>query len=109
MPREQRSPEAQSYHRWYKQALWQKIRKAQLNKAPLCERHLKRNEIVPANTVNHKEPHKGEWTKFADSDNLESVCASCHSSDIQSEERGGGTKGSDPSGTPFDPSHHWNL
>jgi 5-methylcytosine-specific restriction protein A len=86
--REQRTPEAQAYRRWYGLAVWTRLRSRQLASQPLCERHLKDGTLVPADTVNHRSPHKGDWTLFADPDNLESVCTACHASVVQAEERG---------------------
>lgn len=45
-----------------------------------------RGEVVAANTANHREPHRGDWNKFAFGP-LESLCEHCHNSDVQREER----------------------
>jgi 5-methylcytosine-specific restriction protein A len=104
---DQRSAAAQSYHRWYKYAVWLKRRSLQLATQPLCERCLKVGIVTAANTANHKIPHKGNWTLFITGE-LESLCASHHSGHVQSEERTGRAKGSDTQGRPTDPRHPWN-
>lgn len=59
---------------------WRKIRRAHLNKYPLCA-ECKRNGIVRlANEVDHIRPHRGNIDLFFDMDNLQSLCKSCHSS-----------------------------
>ena len=73
---------------WYSLRLWRdQLQPQQLQRQPLCELHLERGEIVAANTVNHRTPHKGDWSLFVDPYNHQSVCASCHSSDVQRQER----------------------
>lgn len=77
-------------------------------KQPLCERHLAKGKVVPADTVHHKVPHKGDRTLFADPENLESTCAECHDGLIKAEEIRGHVIGSDANGRPLDPDHPWN-
>ena len=77
---------AQPWRRWYKTALWRERRAAQLLAEPLCERHRARGQVVMGNVANHKEPHRGDWNKFA-SGALETLCYTCHNSDVQREER----------------------
>lgn len=105
---DQRSTEAQNYHRWYKLAVWQARRTWQLAHKPLCEMCAERGLTVPANTVDHVEPHKGDWIIFIQG-KLSSLCAPCHSSVKQSQERTGYTKGVDVNGQPTDPGHPWNV
>jgi len=80
--------EEQPWRSWYKRQAWLSARAAQLIRQPLCERHLARGEIVSANTVHHRKPHKGDWDLFIDPENHEPLCASCHNSEAQREERG---------------------
>lgn len=95
----------------YQTPRWRRLRKAQLDKQRLCERCMRGNppQVVVATVVHHKEPHKGDTTKFFDPDNLASSCKPCHDSVEQSIERSGYEKGSDASGLPVDPKHHWNA
>ncbi len=83
---DRRRRRSQPWRHWYKLPLWQARRAEQLAREPRCERHLARGEIVAANTANHREPHRGDWDKFAFGP-LESLCAHCHNSDVQREER----------------------
>lgn len=107
-----RSPEAAEWHRLYKLSMWvhpiRGLRAQQLAKQPLCERHLKRGVVVPADTVNHRQPHKGDMALFRDPANLESTCAACHSGVIRAEEVRGHVIGCDVNGRPLDPQHPWN-
>ena len=109
---ERRSEEAAQWRGLYKLAIWRNpkhgLRARQLAKQPLCEPHLKQGKVVAANTVNHRVPHKGDMTLFADPENLESACAACHSGLIQAEERRGHVIGCDAGGRPIDPAHPWN-
>jgi 5-methylcytosine-specific restriction protein A len=66
---------------------WRKLRKAQLDKSPLCERCTSKGRVVAATVVNHKVRHRGNTRLLMDPGNLESVCERCHNSDIQREER----------------------
>lgn len=71
---------------WYGLAAWKAARLAQLALQPLCERHLARDQVVPATVVNHRRPHRGDWALFIDPMNHESVCKACHDGEIQREE-----------------------
>ncbi|ELO5586667.1 HNH endonuclease [Escherichia coli] len=77
------------WHRLYNTKRWYRLRYHQLQKQPLCEFHLKRNQVVSASIVDHVTPHKGDETLFHDPDNLQSLCKRCHDSVKQRMERGG--------------------
>lgn len=104
MPRTQRSPEAQEYHRWYKLACWEARRRWQLAQNPLCEICAQRGMTVPANVADHVTPHKGNWMSFMQGD-LQSLCASCHSGEKQAQERNGYSDTIGVDGFPIDPKH----
>jgi len=75
-----RSAEAESWRWMYKTDEWiYELRPAQLLKEPFCRECAKRGERVRATDVDHIVDHKGRWDVFADPDNLESLCHSCHS------------------------------
>ena len=57
---------------------WQKFRKEYLKKNPFCVECLNEGRITPALVVDHIEPHRGDQDKFWDSNNLQSLCESCH-------------------------------
>lgn len=77
------------WHNLYNTKRWYRIRFYQLQKQPLCEFHLKRNQVVSASIVDHVTPHKGDETLFYDPENLQSLCKRCHDSVKQRLERGG--------------------
>lgn len=77
------------WHNLYNTKRWYRLRYHQLQKQPLCEFHLKRNQIVSASIVDHVTPHKGDDSLFHDPDNLQSLCKRCHDSVKQRMEKGG--------------------
>lgn len=80
------------WRNWYKRAIWLRLRAQQLAKEPLCECCLiERDDVVGAEVVHHREPHRGVWERFVDPDNLASVCKPCHDGEIQRGERAGWT------------------
>lgn len=108
--RDQRSPEAKVWQRFYKTPEWKRIRAAQLLKQPLCERHLKQGRIVKATIVHHVTPHKGNWALFL-SGPFESACDDCHGGPLQKEEARGlaySTAVDPATGFPLDPRHPAN-
>lgn len=64
-----------------------------------------------ATVVDHKTPHKGKWSLFADAGNLQSLDKQCHDSIKQRMEKRGTDVviGNGVDGMPLDPKHHWNL
>lgn len=104
---DRRSPEAAAYRRLYKLAAWKRAREAQLHRQPLCELCLERGITRAADTVNHRQPHKGDMTLFLDPANLQSVDRHCHDGAVQSYERTGRMRGCDANGVPLDASHAW--
>lgn len=77
------------YDSWYKLPLWQAIRARQLRREPLCVECMREGIYnVEATEVDHVEPHKGDWSKFIDDDNLQSLCKSHHSRKTAKERRG---------------------
>jgi 5-methylcytosine-specific restriction endonuclease McrA len=104
---------ANSPHRkLYDLAIWRGrngLRQQQLARQPLCERCLSQGKTTPATTVNHRKPHKGDWSLFIDPANHESACKEHHDSTIKAEENRGYTIGTDVNGRPVDPNHPWNA
>ena len=62
----------------YRGARWDRLRLAQLNKAPLCEKCQKTSHVIPATVVDHIKPHRGDTALFFDAGNLQSLCKPCH-------------------------------
>ncbi|MDZ7809242.1 MAG: HNH endonuclease signature motif containing protein [Arhodomonas sp.] len=66
-------------------------------------------QTVAATVVDHKTPHRGDWSLFWDQDNWQALCAHCHSSHKQRWEKSGAVLGCDEQGIPLDASHHWRT
>lgn len=97
--------------KFYSLAAWRGpngLRAQQLRRQRLCERHLKKGEVVVADTVNHRIPHKGDWALFIDPANHESTCKACHDALIQAIEARGYEAGCDADGRPIAADHPWN-
>jgi 5-methylcytosine-specific restriction protein A len=84
---EERRASTKPWRVWYKLSIWRGLRRQQLDRQPLCELCLKELGICePATVVHHKRSHQGDWSLFADADNLQSVCQPHHDRDLQAEE-----------------------
>ena len=89
-----RSRSPAEYRSWYSTKLWRVALRPEalvrdLFTCQRCKVALTRGRSRPTDAVvNHKEPHKGDWGKFTDPENLEAVCKQCHDSAIQAQERG---------------------
>lgn len=81
---------------------WRSIRRAQLERFPLCEDC---NE--PANEVDH---NTGDTSRNLIGIELSSLCKPCHSRRTAARERGEVPRiiGCDVDGWPLDPNHPWN-
>lgn len=75
--------------KWYKTKEWRRLREKQLRRDPLCKFCREHGDLVQANTVDHKIPHRGNMYLFFDIMNLQSLCKSCHSSTKQRIEKSG--------------------
>jgi len=54
------------------------LRPNQLLREPWCRECARRGIHTRATVVDHIQPHRGNWTRFIDRDNLQSLCKSCH-------------------------------
>ena len=88
----------------YRTSLWQRLRKAQLEKEPLCCLCQARGQIVPATVCNHTNGHPpGETEQMFWSGPFDSQCVGCHSGDTARLENGRvQIKGCDIEGWPID-------
>lgn len=89
---------------------WRKLRAQILRENPMCVCPECGGKRLPANTVDHKEPHRGNMVLFWDRRNLQALNKHCHDSWKQKQEGGKSydpTKGCDTFGYPNDPAHHW--
>lgn len=81
-----------AHDRWYKTARWQRIRRLQLAREPLCAMCLKEGgRPTVARVCDHVEPHRGDPDKFWNGP-FQSLCFEHHNSDKQRIERGGKPK-----------------
>lgn len=74
--------------RLYGLARWKRQRQAQLTAQPLCQLCLDMECVTEATVADHVEAHRGDEDLFWDPENLQSLCASCHSRHKQAEEHG---------------------
>jgi hypothetical protein len=71
-----------------------------------CGAHLQVGRDQPRSAVVHDlKPRKGDLELFFDLDNLQSVCWTCHSGDMQSVEARGYDSTIGVDGWPIDPKH----
>lgn len=72
---------------WYNSKAWRARRAAQLANFPACRFHWECEGVaVEATVADHVEPHREDYERFWDGE-LQSLCATCHSSVKQREER----------------------
>ena len=91
----------------YNTKRWRTIRAIVLSEEPTCRMCKRLGKITPADTVDHIKPHKGDLQLFYDRDNLQALCASCHSGAKRIQETKGYSKGCDVDGLPLDDGHWW--
>ncbi len=83
-----RSEKSQGYRRWYNLSVWKDdLRPKQLVREPWCRACAQRGLRVRATDVDHIQPHDGDWSKFVDPANLQSLCHACHSAKTIRESR----------------------
>jgi 5-methylcytosine-specific restriction enzyme A len=100
----------QKYKKLYSSKRWRVIREIVLARdhyrcqVPNCGKFLQSGRNHPRSAVvHHITPHKGNLGLFYEIDNLQSVCWTCHSGEIQSEEAMGYSKKIGADGWPVDP------
>lgn len=71
---------------------WRKARIGYLAKHPLCCECTKRGLVVAGNVVDHIKPHLGDKGLFWDSDNWQTLCATCHNRKTAKENAGFGNR-----------------
>jgi 5-methylcytosine-specific restriction protein A len=98
-----------TYHHLYDKAQWKRLRKQQLEREPLCKYCQGAGLIVQAGVVDHIKPHKGDERLFFDSDNLQSMCKTCHDKAKAIEESRGYVIGCDLDGIPLDANERWRA
>ena len=100
---------SQQARKWYKSKRWQRLRQKKLQAQPYCQCPHHKGKAIPADTVDHIKPHKGDARLFWDTRNLQSMTKQCHDRFKQSQEKGGHgfLQGFDENGNPLSHSHHW--
>lgn len=86
--------------RLYGTAKWQRIRKAQLSREPLCRYCTQMGRVVAATVCDHITPHRGNATAFY-AGPFQSLCATCHSGAKQQLEKSGVLRGCGVDGYPM--------
>jgi 5-methylcytosine-specific restriction protein A len=109
MRRDQRSPEADAYRRFYHLSRWKHpitgVRARQLTKQPLCEMCLKAGRLTVATVCDHIDPKAKETEEGFFRGPFASLCKAHHDSGKQGEEKRGYTGEADADGWPADPRH----
>ena len=85
---EHRSAESRAWRRWYSLPVWtDDLRPAQLLREPFCRECARIGVREWATDVDHIVPFEGDWQKFTDPANLQSLCHSCHGRKTAAESR----------------------
>ena len=67
------------WHGWYGLPIWKNdLRPTQLLREPFCRECAKAGRRTPATGVDHVRPHRGDWAKFIDPANHQSLCKHHH-------------------------------
>lgn len=66
---------------------WRKVRKAYLQKHPLCVRCLAEGRFRMATVVDHVIPHRGDETLMWDESNFQALCKACHDKKTWTEDK----------------------
>lgn len=79
-PKQAARRESAQWHGWYLLPVWtDDLRPTQLLQEPFCRACARKGIRTRATDVDHVQDHKGNWARFIDRSNLESLCHSCHS------------------------------
>lgn len=74
-----RRRDSAAYHAWYSLPIWtDHLRPDHLLQEPFCRECAKAGRRTYATVVDHIQPHRGDWMRFTDPANLQSLCKSCH-------------------------------
>lgn len=87
------------------------MRRAQLEREPLCRLHGELGQVVAAGVADHTKPHRGDEAIFFDANNLQSLCKPCHDAHKQAQEHqaDGLMRGAGHTGIPLDRAHPWHA
>lgn len=77
---------------WYQTTHWRWLRTLILARDPVC----KICNRLPSKIADHIKPHRGDWLLFCSLENLQGLCAGCHSEKTAKEDGGFGNEQKDP-------------
>ena len=86
----------------YNTARWKRLRALQLSTEPLCRFCKQQGRDTLATVADHVVPVAKDPELAFDQDNLQSLCAQCHSGAKQRQEKRGRSGGCDADGNPID-------
>ena len=76
---DRRSPESREWKKWYSLTIWtDDLRPSQLLREPFCRECARCGKRTWATVADHIVPFEGDWARFIDPTNHQSLCASCH-------------------------------
>lgn len=104
---DQRSEAAKAWRAWYGTTRWERRRKDQLAREPLCRMCLAAKRLTPGTVADHVVEHKGDPALFWFGE-LQTLCAPHHNSTKKADEYWGWSAGVDETGWPTDPRHPGN-
>ena len=79
-----------TWRKWYNSSRWRSLRWDVLVAAHFTCARCQQAGDSPDMVADHVRPHRGDRDLFFDRENLQCLCAHCHNSDKQREERAGG-------------------
>jgi hypothetical protein len=75
---ESKSALRQPWQAWFKSPTWKTIRRHRLMQEPNCRYCAQEGCAVVATHVGHVDPHGGQWSRFIQYENTQSLCARHH-------------------------------
>lgn len=88
--------------------LWQRMRRAFLDRNPLCVFCMQSGETKQADVVDHITPHRGDTTLFWKESNWQALCKQHHDSEKKRIEIHGYSNSISEDGWPIDDNHPIN-
>jgi hypothetical protein len=72
------TPPRQPWQAWFKSPTWKAIKRHRLMQEPNCRYCAQEGCAVIATHVGHVDPHGGQWSRFIQYKNTQSLCAHHH-------------------------------
>ena len=95
----------EQYPELYGSRQWRNLRASVLSEEPLCRMCDQQGRVTAATIVDHIKEHKGNRELFFDRENLQPLCATCHSGRKRMQDRHGYSAACDQDGLPLDEGH----